>query len=92
MTMDYLNSDIIIVDETHDGYGYICSRHNDIIYAHFWASGRDSIKVSFHSQEYMYNKAKEFSMSGLRDYSPLHIAKDLMFQAYINWYEEQYST
>lgn len=90
--MDYLNSSIIIVDETDDGYGYICSRFNDTIYAHFWASGRESRKVSYYSPEYMYNEAKKFLISELRTYSPLHIAKDLMFQAYIKWYEQNLIT
>ena len=88
--MDYLNSEIIVVDENDDGYGYICSRYNGTIYAQFWAKDHESRKVLYHSPEHMYDTAKQFSMSDLRTYSPLHIAQDVMFQAYINWYETSY--
>lgn len=86
--MDYLNSKIILVDD-NDDYGYICSRLNDTMYVKFWTKGCETKGVLFYSPEFMYEKAKHFSMSELRTYSPLHIAQDSMFQAYIKWYEEQ---
>jgi hypothetical protein len=88
--MDYLDSKIILVDDNND-YGYICSRLNDTMYAKFWAKGYDTKGVSYYSPELMYDKAKQFLMSELRTYSPLHIAQDIMFQAYIKWYDEKYN-
>jgi hypothetical protein len=88
--MDYLNSTIIMVNETDDGYGYICSRYIDTIYVKYWAPGLDTKGTSFHSPKYMYEQAKVFTSSLLTNYSPSHVAQNLMFQAYVKWYENNY--
>lgn len=91
----YLDSKIFLCDENDEGYGFVCSEKDDFVFAHFWAPGDNSSKTQrktvYHSTEYMYNQAKQLSTSMLANYSPLHTAQNLMFQSYINWYENKHN-
>lgn len=87
--MTNLNSKTILVSETDDGYGYICSRLNDTIYVKYWAPGFDAKKTAYHSPRRMYEQAKLFTSSLLTNYTPRHIALNRMFQSYITWYENK---
>lgn len=87
--MEYLQSNIFLADENDEGYGFLCSRHNNIVYTMYWAPNNLCKKTSFHSIDTMYKDAQLFTQSMIKHYTPLHIALCNMFEAFIVWYDKQ---
>lgn len=90
MDQNYELSRIFLCDENDEGYGFLLSEKDNMVYAQFWAPNADSRKVVYHSSASMYKKAQEYSKSLLLNYSPLHTAQHIMFKAYMTWYESKH--
>ena len=81
---------MFLTNEDDDGYGYMCSISPlEYIYVNFWAKDTKTVPTIYLSKKDMYDRAKQFGKSGLTSYSQNHIAQHKMYQAYIEWYENQ---